>query len=191
MIRASLTFAILIAACVSPPSPNVEQRGDACGGTVAEVPIVDSPHVPSGTKIVWTSNPPTSGPHDSLWAKWDRSYAALAREHWLHDAEHGGVVFLYRCDVACPEIEAALIEVVRGLPDDPHCAMPVHHRALITADPLLPEDGMVAAVAWGVAYTASCVDADSLHAFYLERVGRAGENTCADGISAFGGTPLY
>jgi len=182
-------FSITLVACAEPATSSTTANHDACGGVVVEQPILDSPHVPVGSPIVWPSNPPTSGPHWPVWAGWDRDYAVIPRGYWLHNAEHGGVVFAYRCDAGCPDVADQLDTVVRGLPDDPHCDPPLRSRALIVRDSLLPDDRTVVAVAWGVYYTATCVDADALAGFAAANGGRATENTCADG-GFTDGTPL-
>lgn len=181
---------MLSAACGDDDVPVTVKTGDACGGTITTVPTVDSFHVDQGTAITWTSNPPTSGDHFQLWAAWDRAYDDLPRGHWVHNLEHGAVVFGYRCDAGCPDVATQLGDVVRSLPDDPMCVAPVHQRALVVADPLLPTDLTVTAVAWGVFYEGTCVDEGSLQAFFADHVARAPENICANGAT-LGGTPLF
>jgi hypothetical protein len=175
---------LFLAACAAEPATTIEATGDHCGGRIVDVPIVDALHVPIGTPITWASNPPTSGDHFPIWAKWDCSYDELARGAWLHNAEHGGIVFAYRTQ----ENAVALANVARSLPDDPHCELPIRHRAIVVADPELRD--AVAAIVWGTYYVADCVDADALRDFALAYGGRATENTCADGSAMFGGAAL-
>jgi hypothetical protein len=188
MIRPILPLAIAIAcpACVDPPAPATTQHALGSCGTVESFPIVDSPHVVQGTAVPWNSNPPTSGPHYFVWAGWDRIYSDLERGYWLHNAEHGGVVLLYRCDTGCPETVTALAGVVRAMPVDPHCDAPLWTRSLVVSDPLLPDDRTVAAVAWGTHYLATCVDGDALASFIADNYGRSTENTCGEGIPGAG-----
>ena len=175
MIRLVIvTFSLV--ACVAPPAPEGRRVG-TCGGVLTEVPLEDSPHV-DDADIEWSSNPPASGPHFPVWAGWQRRYTDLHRAYWLHNAEHGGVVLLHRC-TDCPDVVASLVEIVRRLPQDPHCTPPIRTRTVIASDPLLP--AAVGAVAWGVTYTADCVD-DTLASFAIDHAGRASENTCADGL---------
>jgi hypothetical protein len=179
---------LALAACgsddPSPPPP------DPCNGVVTHVPTLDSPHVPEGSTPEWNSNPPTSGPHYAVWAAYDQDYADLARGYWLHDLEHGAVVYAYRCDAGCPEVAAQLDAVVKALPPDGSCTAPVHQRALVVADPLLPDDHTVAAVAWGTFYVGQCADLTTLRQFYYEHAGHGPENLCSDG-AALGGTPIF
>lgn len=159
-------------------------------GSCGVVDILDeepSNHVPQSTILEFSTNPPASGAHFGIWAGYDRSYTSLQRGFWLHDAEHGAVVLLYRCDQGCPDEVAQLEDVVRAFPDDPSCAAPVRNRALVASDPLLPDDVPFAAVAWGVTYTATCVDPAALRQFQRDFYAEAPENLCDDG-AGLGGT---
>ena len=185
----------VLAACssdgaqVKPADASDMPTGDPCNGHIIKAPIAGAQHVAQNTPIDWSTNPPTSGMHYPVWAKWDRQYTTLPRGNWVHNLEHGGVVFAYRCDAGC-EMAATLARIVNALPDDPACVAPIRHRALVVLDPLLPNDGDVAAVAWGTYYLGTCADEASLAAFYTSRFGRAPEDFCADGSAALGGDPL-
>lgn len=184
----SRILVVVVAGCAShhdkpPPDP--------CNGTVTEVATVASPHVDIGTMVNWTSNPPTSGPHYPVWAAYDQDYTELQRGYWVHDLEHGAVVFAYRCDAGCPDVAAQLDAVVKALPVDSTCASPVKQRSLVVEDPLLPADNTVDAVAWGAYYSApgACVDPATLESFYFDHVAQGPEDLCADG-ALLGGTPI-
>src|SRR3569623_273760 len=178
---------LALAACTSsqPPRPP-----DPCGGDVTDFPLQPGLHVAEGTPITWSSNPPTSGTHYPIWAGFDRHYDALERGYWVHDLEHGAIVYGYRCDAGCPDLAAKLDAVVKALPTDATCTAPVKQRALVVEDPLLPADGMVVAVSWGSVYKAStCADQTTLVDFYYDHVAHGPEDFCSDGV-AFSGTPL-
>ena len=169
------------------PRPLTYELG-TCG--VVDIHPEDSaPHLAQGAVVEWSTNPPSSGPHYPLWAAWDRTYPSIARGNWLHNAEHGAIVFAYRCDVDCPEVVAQLEDAVRALPTDSTCTPPIKHRSLVVADPLMPEGTTVAAIAWGVTYTASCADGAALATFAKDFYARAPEDTCANGAS-LGGIPI-
>jgi Protein of unknown function (DUF3105) len=176
-------IALACAACVDPPRPASDEHPLGTCGTVRTFPIVDSPHVLPGTAVAWATNPPTSGPHYPVWAAWDQIYTDLERGFWLHNAEHGAIVLVYRCDAGCPDTVTALAGVVRSMPVDPHCDAPVWTRSLVVSDPLLPDDRTIAAVAWGTSYIATCVDGEALATFTAASYGRSTENTCAQGLS--------
>jgi hypothetical protein len=181
--RATLALDAAPPADAAPPEPL-----GICG-QVQTFPTLPSPHqdpVPPGS---WNSNPPTSGPHSPAWAQWDYHYPELTRDHWIHNLEHGGVVLGYRCDAPCPALVDELLAVVPTLEVDPRCVAPLAHRALVVGDPDLPDGVSVFAAAWGVAYTATCVDAETLRAFYAAHVAQAPEDTCAGGLT-FTGAPI-
>jgi hypothetical protein len=152
-----------------------------CDGLVTDVPGEPGTHVPAGEDIQWSTNPPATGAHYPTWAGWDRYYVNLARGTWMHNAEHGGVILLYNCPDGCQDVVDALYEVARAAPADATCTAPVTKRVVIAADPLLPADVRVAAVAWNTFYTASCID-PYLQTFVDTHFRHGPEDTCADGV---------
>jgi hypothetical protein len=183
---------VVLAACGAPEggaadaaAPDAEPFADA--GPCDDHTLFQEPeasyHVPADEPVAYAQNPPSSGPHDPRWARWQRTYddPPMRREHWVHNLEHGGVVLLYRCPLGCPDVVAQLEAVQASLSTDPKCLAPLTSRTLITADPLLPADAPIAAVAWGRVYTAQCVDAVTLKAFIERRRGFGPEDTCAQG----------
>lgn len=177
----------LLAACGSEPSSTTTPVGGSCDGMLTVEKDTSGEHVAMSTQIEWTNNPPTSGPHYDFWAAWDRQYTELPRGHWVHNAEHGGVILLYNC-TDCPDVVDGLLGVARAMPGDPMCAAPVTKRVIVTSDSYLPPGVQVAAVAWNHAYTASCFD-DYVARFAAEHYAQAPENLCANGAS-LGGTPI-
>jgi hypothetical protein len=165
------------AACPHAAPPQVADSGP-CGDEVADPENEGGLHIPDTEEPEWQTNPPASGEHYTRWARWSRVYPdPIPRGHWVHNLEHGGVVFLHRD----PEDAEALRAFAATLPADPICQAPISGRWLVTPDPLLPVDAPVAAVSWGFIYTAACVDTASLRRFYDERIGHGPENTCAEG----------
>src|SRR5688572_1109535 len=65
-------------------------------GRVVSVPYEGAPHVAFGTPVTYRHYPPASGPHWSPAHSWgvydDRS---IPPEWWVHNLEHGGIVFLF------------------------------------------------------------------------------------------------
>ena len=177
---------IACAACTAKPVATGPQPvGGSCNGMTENVPSEEGVHVAPGTTIDWSTNPPVTGEHYPIWAAYDRTYAQLDRGYYLHDAEHGAVIFLYNCPDGCPDTVTALEAVVQAMPTDPICTAPVRQRALVASDPLLPAGVTVAAVAWDNWYTASCVDG-YLGTFASEHYGAGPEQLCSDGAN-FGG----
>jgi hypothetical protein len=155
---------------------------------IRRVPGESAVHVQVGTSINWSTNPPATGQHYPLWARWDQHYAALERGYWVHNAEHGGIILLYRCPDGCPDVVASLIDVARAFPSDGSCRAPVRNRLIVAADPLLPEGVQVAAVGWNATYTASCFD-PYVEAFALDHYNDGPEDLCGDGVER-GGTSI-
>jgi hypothetical protein len=162
--------------------------GGACSPVVTQCIPAAAPHVTEGSTVVYETDPPNSGPHYPVWARWDESYGpgVLARPYWVHNLEHGGVVFLWNCPQAggCPEVVADLEALQAALPQDPICATqqpPLRTRSLISSDTLLPPGVQVAAAAWGWTYTATCFDAASLRSFYDDHFGHGSESLCGNG----------
>jgi Protein of unknown function (DUF3105) len=185
-VRSLVLLVALAGGCGDNQAPTGGPLGP-CDGLVTEVADEPGIHVPPGTTIAWSSNPPATGRHYPTWAGWGRTYASLPRGYWMHNAEHGGVVLLGNCPQGCADEIAGLLAVVRARPTDAKCAPPVRNRLLVVADPELPSGVKIAAVAWGAYYTASCLDAAALSRFIEDRYARAPEDLCADGL-AMGGT---
>jgi hypothetical protein len=159
-----------------------------CAVAIDSPPLLPGLHVPVCSTIQWDSNPPSSGSHYPIWARYQTYASPVPRGFYVHNAEHGSIVFLYHCadmDGGCPDVVAALEAASDSLPDDPLCAAlgeGVRVRTLVSPDPLI--DVPVAAVAWGWTYRAQCVDLPSLRAFAAQHYAAPGTETlCANGIS--------
>jgi hypothetical protein len=156
--------------------------GDAAACATQEVDTapLPSPHVATCSPLSFATNPPTSGPHYPIWAAYESYTEPVPRGFWIHDLEHGGVVIAYNCPGGCAAEVAAIESFVSGLPVDPLCSPPVQRRVVVTPDPLL--DVKFAAVAWGAALKADCVDTPALGAFVSAHYAKAPEDFCGDGI---------
>ena len=118
-------------------------------------------HENDSAEHVYRANPPSSGPHYSVWAGWGVHDDVVERGLWVHSLEHGGVVLLIgdsASDEAAEELRAAY-----DIPDDPECG---HKRVVLTRDPLLdaavvvlvpgPLDGGVLSRDRVVAFATAC-----------------------------------
>jgi len=161
-----------------------------CEVVIDGYPVLASPHVGKSVDIAYNSNPPSSGPHDQNWAAFQEFSDPVPRRNYVHDLEHGAVVFTYRCDLPgagdCNAITELFRSTVSRLPDDELCAR--EHatkrvRTVITPDPLL--DVPIAASAWGWTYRARCIDPASLAAFVRDHYGQGTEALCSDGVVHF------
>ena len=161
----------------------------SCEVAIDTPPLLAGVHVAIGSTIVWSSNPPSSGPHYPIWAAYQTFTTPVDLGYLVHNLEHGAIVLLYKCDdpAGCPDIVAQLEQVVASLPDDPLCASQtggaVRVRAVISPDPLL--DVPIAAAAWGWTYKAACVDLPTLEDFAHAHYGQGPEQICSNGQTQF------
>ena len=158
----------------SGPTPGPPSFGPQ-GTTVVQVANEGWVHVAEGSVVRYPNNPPASGPHYPVWARYEEFTSVLPRGYWVHNLEHGAVVFLYRPDTPSATVDA-LRAVYRGLPPDSTCG---HVLALMTPDPELPKP--IAAVAADWTLTADGVDAPTIQSFVAAHRNRAPERVCTPG----------
>ena len=123
--------------------------------------------------IDYPDPPPVGGDHNPCWAKWGVHDDVVAPENWVHNLEHGGVIFLYRSSSgASPVGDAGTMDtgavsridaVVRLLP-----------RTLSTEYAALPK--AFAVVAWGHRLVSDCFDEKAAEDFYAEHFNQAPED---------------
>jgi hypothetical protein len=138
---------------------------EECGGCLESFAVTDVRHL-SGD-LQYEDPPPVGGPHNACWSRWGVHDEEVADERWVHNLEHGGVVFLHNCPDGCPdEIEQleALTERI-GF-------------ALLTPYSRLP--ARFAAVAWGHRIVSDCLDITALEAFFREHQGDSPEYVRSD-----------
>ena len=174
--RASLVLPLaLLTACgggsTAPTPPQTPVTGCATQAVANEGWL----HVVEGSPTTYRHNPPTSGNHYPVWARYQEHTTTVARGYWVHNLEHGGIVFLYRPGAPAGAV-ATLRDAYRALPNDPACG---HKRALMTADPDLQTD--TAVVAADFQLEGNCSDAGAIRRFVDARIGRGPEQVCADG----------
>lgn len=128
---------------------------------------------------------PASGNHWGAWAPWNTVYERpVKRGFLLHNLEHGGLVFSYRC--SGPDESSACKSAADGLVDLAN-ALGLS-RVIVTPDPTQPT--MFAVRAWRWAYTAECLDAESAGAFARARIRHGREDIDADPPIPFDPTTL-
>jgi hypothetical protein len=167
--------------------PPLSSDAGTCGVTTQRYSIDAASHVPQGTPVPYISNPPCGGDHYGQWVTWGAHSIAIPPGNWVHNLEHGGVVFLYRCAsrAACPEVAAKLEALAAKLPIDPLCAAGgegVRTRILVIPDPDLPIGVEVAAAAWNNTLVARCFDEAAFQDFFVQHEGHGTEATCAQGF---------
>lgn len=150
-----------------------------CDTTVSKFAVDPSPHIPECFPVMYSTNPPTSGPHYPLWAAFQTYKTPVPQGFYVHDLEHGAVVITYNCPGGCDAELAALQAFLDARPADPLCTAPVKFRHVVTPDPHL--DVRFAASAWGWALKSKCFDLAVLGPFMDAHYAHGPENFCFDG----------
>jgi hypothetical protein len=158
--------------------------GGPCNVRIDAIPLVASPHVPDGTSVVYTSNPPSSGPHYNEWANFQEFTHEVDDRNLVHSLEHGAVELFYKCDddagaAACDALVSSLRALRDAFPTDPSCDPAIRVRIILA--PRSANDVPIAAAAWGNIYRADCFDAASLTTFMSDHYNKATEDLCAAG----------
>ncbi len=136
-------------------------------------------HVPAGTEVNYTHNPPGSGPHYGQWTRSGVYAEAIDRRNWVHNLEHGWLVLVYHPDAPAADVRVLTDAYASGFPDEQCPDSPVR-RIIVTPDPLLPTP--VAAITAFRVLAGDHVTTDQLaHMFASCRVGAPELRACSDG----------
>jgi hypothetical protein len=135
-----------------------------CGACEEQLSVRSASHVEGD--LTYADSPPTSGDHNACWAEWGVHEQALRPENWVHNLEHGGVVFLYHCETGCETEVETLTRLVES-----------RDRALLTRYDALPTK--FAVVSWGHRLLSDCLDQRVFEDFYTVHVGNAPESLSA------------
>jgi hypothetical protein len=103
--------------------------------------------------IDYPDPPPAGGDHHPCWVRWGRHAEPVPAERWVHNLEHGGIVFLHHCPDGCASELAELEALVAKRP-----------RTVLTAYAGLQT--RFAAVAWGHRLLSDCLDLAAFEDFY-------------------------
>lgn len=152
------------------PDLDVDPAAEACalcaGGCLEEtIPSTSATHIDE--PIDYSDRPPTGGDHNPCWAEWGVHTEEVPDERWVHNMEHGGVIFLYNCPAGCPDEVAAMTTLVQGLPA----------WALLTPYSLM--DSPFAVVSWQHRLLLDCADTDAMAAFYDAHVNHGPESSAS------------
>jgi hypothetical protein len=160
-------------------------RDAACNVDIETPPLEPAVHVPEGTPITYSTNPPSSGPHYPIWANFVEYDKPIPDGYLVHSMEHGAVLLLYDCDPTACTPPPGVVEALRAVRDavatDPLCDPSLRVRVIIAPRPA--NDVPIAAAAWGAIYRADCVDAPSLSQFIADHYAKAPENFCSPGVT--------
>jgi Protein of unknown function (DUF3105) len=159
----------------------------ACNAVTKSASGLTQQHLAVCSPTDYPDNPPIGGDHYGVWAAYQSYTFPVPRGFWVHDLEHGAVVFSYNCPDGCDDEVAQVQALIDALPVDSLCeGMGVARRVVLTPDPLL--DVRWGLSAWGHTLRADCVDADRFTQFYLNHFGLGPEALCNPG-SDFSGVP--
>jgi hypothetical protein len=192
-----LSFTAIVVALSTPsfgqPTTNNTSsvvNGVACVNQVEMVPQAGiRDHIPEGQEPVYSSNPPVTGEHYARWGRYQVHADTLPRGFWVHNLEHGAIVFAYQPD-ADPALIEALLRVYDAIPNDPACG---HRRTLVTPDPLLDAPWAVTSsglepnpaggdFGFGYFIKGDCIESEqALVDFAVEHRNQAFEDVCGDG----------
>jgi hypothetical protein len=115
------------------------------------LPTEDRRHLPD--PIDYEVKPPAAGAHNPCWYDWGVFETEVPDERWVHNMEHGGVIFLYNCPEGC---EGELNALVAAFGDK--------ERVIISPYPDMR--WRFAATAWERRILMNCLDIDKLSGFY-------------------------
>jgi hypothetical protein len=132
----------------------------ACGGCPETQPVTGNTHLVG--PISYPDPPPTSGVHDACWAKWGVHTEVVPARYWVHNLEHGGIVFLYNCPDGCDTDLERFTALAKA-----------NDHTLLTEYPELPT--RFALVAWAHRLLSNCVDVPAFQAFYDANLNRGPE----------------
>ena len=171
--------ALLLSACLASgkgaPARAPESYVDAglvepCATCGAEQNCTDVIEISSASHVsvdIVADPPPAGGDHNPCWANYGVYDEPLAGQYWLHNLEHGAVVYLYNCPDGCADDVSALATLVDA-----------KARALLTSYPYMTN--RFAALSWGRRLLSDCLDLQAMKQFYNQHVDRAPESI-ADG----------
>jgi hypothetical protein len=141
---------------------------DVCGGAcdAAEQDFGSARHITH--PIDYADTPPYGGDHNPCWAAWGVHTEPVDDDNWVHNLEHGGVVFLYNCPEGCDEDATAIADLATSL--GPY--------ALVT--PYSDMTRKFAVISWGHRLEMDCRDDDVLRQFYIDHQDNAPESSISD-----------
>ncbi len=154
----------------------------SCSAVTQQHAIEGYAHVPVCSPVSYGTRPPSSGDHYPIWAAYESYANAIPEGFWVHNLEHGAIVFSYNCPQGCDSDITAAQALIDGLPDDPACDPSVGNprvRMVMTPDPGL--DVKFAASAWGWTLRANCFDAQAFGAFVTAHYAHGREAVCGQG----------
>ena len=181
-IQPMRAFMLLLIACRVDPTPAtssscdteltcVDAQGEPdcedCDTTcqLDHTPASDASHIEG--PIAYDSLPPAGGPHMPCWAEWGIHTEPVEAINFVHNQEHGGIIFLYNCPEGCDEELEVLTQLVQEL------------NYLTILSPYPDMDHKFAVTAWEHRMLMNCLDIDALSEFYDTHVDQGPESVAS------------
>jgi hypothetical protein len=133
----------------------------SCGACERHLPVSSTFHRPA--PIDYPDLPPAGGDHDACWIRFGVHATELPDERWVHNLEHGAVVFLHNCEDGCDAERKELEAMAESRP-----------FAVVLPYAELPTRFGV--VAWEHRLLSDCLDQEAFAAFYTDHVNQAPES---------------
>lgn len=143
----------------------------SCGGDCRIDELVYPARYHVTDPIDYPDRPPAGGPHDPCWSSWGVHETPVEDDNWVHNLEHGAVVFLHNCTDCDAEITA-----IAGV------ATSAGDFSLVTPYALMEEK--YAVVAWGWRMVSGCFDPAATEAFYTAHADQGPESSTSDPSTA-------
>ena len=160
------TGPLTLAACSGTVATPLDSSADCdlCdGGCVQNIEPTSRNHETGD--IVYDDPPPTGGDHSPCWTDWGVHTEEVGDEHWVHNMEHGGVIFLYNCPDGCDDQVSAMAAYVTSL--GPTAVMTPYSEMPYT----------YATTSWGWRLLLNCFDLEAMQTFYKAHVGQGPESS--------------
>lgn len=109
------------------------------------IPDEGTGDVPSGSALTFKHYPPSSGAHYAEVAQWGVYSEPVGEGVFVHNLEHGGVVFLYYCDTPCPDLEQKFEDLAQKVPPDSRFGS---RKILVTPYDKSKMEAPIVALAW-------------------------------------------
>lgn len=136
---------------------------------VQRYPSQGRDHVEPGTRVDYSTSPPTSGPHYADWTDAGYYEETPAAGNLVHSLEHGYVVIYYDPAALTPEAEASLRAFARN-----HDG---RFRSVVVApNPNDDPESAYVLTAWRVMLRMDEYDPETVRAFIAEYLGRGPEH---------------
>ena len=159
----------------------------ACGDCEEAIPIESANHVLG--PIDYADPPPAGGDHNPCWTTWGVHTEVVPPERWVHNLEHGGVVYLYRdgavsggdagasTDPTVAELTALVEELPRTVLT-PYLELQKAYG--VVAWEAEREGSPPSAAGWGHRLVSDCMDSKAARDFYAKHFDQAPESIPSD-----------